>query len=202
MSWFSICACMLSHFSRVRLCDPMDYNPPGSSVHGILKTRILEWVAMPSSRGSSRSRNWIHISFCLLPWQVNSLPLELPGKPGSPYCCFLILSILDHCIQKNELRWTFGALHCLILLMTIILAILFFQFKDTSAHNSLRFEGHMVDFEKEWNENEYSDDQIWVEGWDSVSATNFQWCIYHWSFGSHIKYLRLCKALLKVTRSV
>ena len=35
------------------LCDPMDCSPPGSSVHGILQARILEWVAMPSSRGSS-----------------------------------------------------------------------------------------------------------------------------------------------------
>ena len=35
------------------LCDPMDYNPPGSSVHGILQFRILEWVSMPSSGGSS-----------------------------------------------------------------------------------------------------------------------------------------------------
>ena len=36
------------------LCDPMDYSPLGSSVHGILKARILEWVAIPFSRGSSR----------------------------------------------------------------------------------------------------------------------------------------------------
>ena len=33
------------------LCDPMDYSPPGSSVHGIFQARILEWVAMSSSRG-------------------------------------------------------------------------------------------------------------------------------------------------------
>ena len=33
------------------LCDPMDCSPPGSSVHGILQARILEWVAMPPSRG-------------------------------------------------------------------------------------------------------------------------------------------------------
>ena len=32
------------------LCDPMDCNPPGSSVHGILQARILEWVAIPFSR--------------------------------------------------------------------------------------------------------------------------------------------------------
>ena len=35
------------------LCDHMDYSPLGSSVHGILQARTLEWVAIPSSRGSS-----------------------------------------------------------------------------------------------------------------------------------------------------
>ena len=34
-------------------CDPVDYNLPGSSVHGIFPARILEWVSMPSSKGSS-----------------------------------------------------------------------------------------------------------------------------------------------------
>ena len=37
------------------LCDPMDCSPPGSSVHGFLQARILEWVAFYSSRGSSGS---------------------------------------------------------------------------------------------------------------------------------------------------
>ena len=46
-------ACVLSRFSRVRLRDLMDWRPPGSSVHGILQARILEWVAISSSRGSS-----------------------------------------------------------------------------------------------------------------------------------------------------
>ena len=41
---------MLSCFS---LCDPLDYSPPGSSVHGILQARILEWVAISFSRESS-----------------------------------------------------------------------------------------------------------------------------------------------------
>ena len=35
------------------LCEPLDYSPPGSSIHGILQARVLEWVVMPSSRGSS-----------------------------------------------------------------------------------------------------------------------------------------------------
>ena len=39
------------------LCDPMDCSPPGSSVHGILQARILEWVAMPSSRVSFQPRD-------------------------------------------------------------------------------------------------------------------------------------------------
>ena len=39
------------------MCDPMDCSPPGSSVHGILQERILEWVAMPSSRESSQPRD-------------------------------------------------------------------------------------------------------------------------------------------------
>ena len=39
------------------LCNPMDCSPPGSSVHGMLQARALEWVAMPSSRGSSRPRD-------------------------------------------------------------------------------------------------------------------------------------------------
>ena len=41
------------------LCDPMDCGPPGASVHGILHARILEWVAMPSSRGSAQPRDRI-----------------------------------------------------------------------------------------------------------------------------------------------
>ena len=39
------------------LCDPMECNPPGSSVHGILQARVLEWVAISSSRGSSQPRD-------------------------------------------------------------------------------------------------------------------------------------------------
>ena len=46
------------------LCDPMDCSPPGSSVHGVLQVRILEWVAIPFSRGSSQPRVRTHVS-CL-----------------------------------------------------------------------------------------------------------------------------------------
>ena len=49
--------------SCLTLCDPMDCSPPGSSVHGILQARILEWIAMPSSRGSSQPRDRPHVSW-------------------------------------------------------------------------------------------------------------------------------------------
>ena len=45
--------CCLVAKSCPTLCNPMDYSPPASSVYGISQARILEWVAMPSSRGSS-----------------------------------------------------------------------------------------------------------------------------------------------------
>ena len=44
------------------LSDPMDYNPPGSSVHRILQARIVEWVAISSSKGSSWPRDLASIS--------------------------------------------------------------------------------------------------------------------------------------------
>ena len=52
------------------LRDPMNCSPPGFSVHGILQARILEWAAIPFSRGTSH----------LLHWQADSLPLSHPGS--------------------------------------------------------------------------------------------------------------------------
>ena len=48
---FFTAVCVLSRFSSVRLCDPMEYN---SSVHGILQARILEWVAISFSTSASQ----------------------------------------------------------------------------------------------------------------------------------------------------
>jgi len=48
--------------SGLTLCDPMDCSPPSSSVHGIFQASILEWVAMPSSRGSSQPRDQTQVS--------------------------------------------------------------------------------------------------------------------------------------------
>ena len=77
---------MLSRFSRVRLCAALwTVAHQVSLVCGILQARILEWVGMPSSRGSSPPRDWIHFSYVNLHWQVGSLSLVPPGKlpPGN-----------------------------------------------------------------------------------------------------------------------
>ena len=56
--------CVLSCLSHVWLFVTLwTAAPPGSSVHGILQTRILEWVAMPSSRASSPPRDWTHVFY-------------------------------------------------------------------------------------------------------------------------------------------
>ena len=57
------------------LCHPIGYSPPCSSVHGTLQARLLEWVAIYFSRGSSPPRDRI------LVLQAGSLPSEPPGKP-------------------------------------------------------------------------------------------------------------------------
>ena len=55
--------CASSLQSCLTLCGLMDCSPPGSSVHGVFLARILEWVAMPSSGGSSQARDRTHISY-------------------------------------------------------------------------------------------------------------------------------------------
>ena len=56
------CVCVLVAQSCPTLCDPVDCNPPGSSVHEIFQARILEWVAISFSRGSSQPRDWTWVS--------------------------------------------------------------------------------------------------------------------------------------------
>ena len=52
-----VCVCVLVSQLCPTLCNPMDCSPPGSSLHGILQARMLEWIAIPFSRGSSRARD-------------------------------------------------------------------------------------------------------------------------------------------------
>ena len=62
------------------LCSPMDYSPPGSSVHGILQVRILEWVAIPP-QGHLVHPGIELVSLMSPALQADSLPLAPPGKP-------------------------------------------------------------------------------------------------------------------------
>ena len=64
------------------LCDPMDCGPPGSTVHGILQAKILDWVAILSSRGSFQPRDGTQVSYisCNGRW-VFCLPLVPFRKP-------------------------------------------------------------------------------------------------------------------------
>ena len=57
------CCCWLVAQSCLTLCDPVNCSLPGSSVHGISQARIMEWVAISFSRGSSGPRDWTHISW-------------------------------------------------------------------------------------------------------------------------------------------
>ena len=60
-------------------CLTLQLHGPGSSVHGIVQARILEWVAISYARGSSQPRD--QRLLCLLCWQVDSLPLHHLGSP-------------------------------------------------------------------------------------------------------------------------
>ena len=88
---------MLSCFSRVQLfASPMGHSLPGSSVHGVLQARILEWVAIPFSRGSAlegSNQNLLHF----LHWQVGYLPLTPSEKPLNPWQ----LTVKDVCRSQK-----------------------------------------------------------------------------------------------------
>ena len=80
------------------LCDPVDCSPPGSSAHGSLQARILEWVAISFPRGSSRPRNQTRVSAL----QANTLTSEPPGKPSSRT---LFIHFLNNCLHLGLLWW-------------------------------------------------------------------------------------------------
>ena len=116
--------CVLSCFSHVRLCVPMDCSLGGSFVHGILQARILEQIAMPSSRGSSQSRDrpcipyisWIGREARYVPiknsitreavqkvtWEslASCLSLSAQSQPFSPWRCSL-----QCCSHQKWITW-------------------------------------------------------------------------------------------------
>ena len=77
---YSSCACKHAVTQLCpTLCNRTDCSPPGSSVHGILQARILEWAAVPSSKGSSQPRDQIQ----RLKSPASFLSLVPPGKPNT-----------------------------------------------------------------------------------------------------------------------
>jgi len=99
-----VCVCVCTHMpaqllSTVQLCDSMDYSLPSSSVHGIFQARILEWVGMPPSRGSSRPRDWTDIScdscigrqvlYHCAAWEALPRLFKTPGICGHRGCCYI-----------------------------------------------------------------------------------------------------------------
>ena len=65
--------------SCLTLCDPTDCSLPGSSIHGIFQARVLEWVAIPFSRGSSQPRDRTQVSHIA----GRLYHLSHQGSPGS-----------------------------------------------------------------------------------------------------------------------
>ena len=86
---YFIHVCVKSLQSCLSLCNRMDCSPPGSSVHRIFQARILEWVAMPSSRESSQLRDGTHISYVSC---VGRQVLYHWSHLGSPFRCIILPS--------------------------------------------------------------------------------------------------------------
>ena len=85
---FSVaCVCALLLYSCLTLCDPTDCSPSGSSVHGILQARTLEWAAISFSKGSSWPRDWTQIANIA----GRFFTAEPPGKTPFSVTTMLIL---------------------------------------------------------------------------------------------------------------
>ena len=83
--------------SCLTLCDPMDVSPPGSSVHGILQTRILEQVAISYSRGSSQPRDRTCSTFVSC---IGRQVLYLHHHLGRPYKRYTTVYTINNCVIK------------------------------------------------------------------------------------------------------
>ena len=99
------------------LCNPMDYSLPVSSVHRIFQTRILEWTAIPFSRGPSPPRVRTQVSciagrfFTIWASREAHQRRECPANSASPVCTFLLNSILMPSCGRLELKSWRQCLH-------------------------------------------------------------------------------------------
>ena len=93
------------------LFNPVDCSLPGSSVHGILQARMLEWVAVSFPRGFSQYKDWNCLSEDLLHWQAGSSPWTPPGKPTAVLPFFPPFHTV-HLKINSFLNWSIVALQC------------------------------------------------------------------------------------------
>ena len=77
------CVCVCAQWRRTP-CNPINCSPPSSPVHGIFQTRILEWIAISSSRGPSRPKDQARVSCISCIGRRILYPLSQPGKPIYP----------------------------------------------------------------------------------------------------------------------
>ena len=90
-----VCVCVCVHTKLcLTLSNPSDCSPPGSSIHGILQARRLEWIAMPSSRGSSPPRDRTRVSCNSCFGRRVLHPAEPSGKPFTLDMLTLKLSLV------------------------------------------------------------------------------------------------------------
>ena len=82
------------------LCHPTDCSPPGSSVHGILQAKILEWVAVPFSRGSSQPRDRTQVFHIAGQFFTVSVLHLL-----NPYCILGTLNVFLNCVSTLQVKW-------------------------------------------------------------------------------------------------
>ena len=84
------------------LCDLMDYSPPGSSVHGILQARILEWVAISFSRGSSWPRNQTRVSCIAGRFFTDWAMREAQKAICCCCCCCQVASVVSNSVRPHR----------------------------------------------------------------------------------------------------
>ena len=111
---------------------PHELSPPGSSVHRIFQARVLEWIGISSSRGSSWPRDWTHVSrvSCI---QGDSLSSEPSGAPYILSTCFQFFWVYTY--PEVELLKSYG--HSILnFLMSYYIVWLYFTFLPAIHKNS------------------------------------------------------------------
>ena len=149
---------MLSHSVCPALCDPMDCSTPGSSVRGIFQARILEWVAISFSRGSSWPRDWTQVS-CI---SRQTLYTESPGKP----------TIFYNCRPNTQ---SYSLCGCLVAKSCVTLC----NPMDCSLPGS-SVHGISETRILEWVSISFSRGSSWPRDWTHISCIG-RWILYHWA---------------------